>query len=56
MTLGTSSTAAKGANLAAGSVVAGHTPIGFVSPLPAVPLVKDGKLRALAVTGGLAIS
>ena len=40
-----------GANLAAGSVVAGHTPIGFVSPSAAVPLVKDGKLRALAVTG-----
>ena len=40
-----------GANLAAGSVVAGHTPIGFVSPSAAVPLAKDGKLRVLAVTG-----
>jgi tripartite-type tricarboxylate transporter receptor subunit TctC len=40
-----------GANLAAGSVVAGHTPIGFVAPSAAVPLVTDGKLRALAVTG-----
>jgi tripartite-type tricarboxylate transporter receptor subunit TctC len=35
--------------LAAGSVVAGHTPIGFVGA--GVPLVKDGKLRALAVSG-----
>jgi tripartite-type tricarboxylate transporter receptor subunit TctC len=39
-----------GANLAAASVVAGHTPIGFVSASAAAPLVKDGKLRALAVT------
>jgi hypothetical protein len=37
-----------GANLAAGSVVAGHTPIGFVGGSAAVSLVKDGKLRALA--------
>jgi tripartite-type tricarboxylate transporter receptor subunit TctC len=40
-----------GANLAVGSVVAGHTPIGFVAPTPAVSLIKDGKLRALAGTG-----
>jgi tripartite-type tricarboxylate transporter receptor subunit TctC len=33
------------------SVVAGHTPIGFTSPTAAVPQIKDGKLRALAVTG-----
>ena len=32
------------------SVVAGHTPIGFTSPTAAVPQIKDGKLRALAVT------
>jgi tripartite-type tricarboxylate transporter receptor subunit TctC len=40
-----------GANLAANSVVAGHTPIGFVGASAAVSLVKDGKLRALAVSG-----
>ena len=40
-----------GANLAVGSVVAGHTPISFTAPTPAVPLVKEGKLRALAGTG-----
>ena len=33
------------------SVVGGHTPIGLVAPAPAVPLIKDGSLRALAVTG-----
>lgn len=32
------------------SVVAGHTPIGMGAPTVAVPLVNDGKLRALAVT------
>jgi tripartite-type tricarboxylate transporter receptor subunit TctC len=32
------------------SVVAGHTPIGFTSPTAAAPQIKDGKLRALAVT------
>jgi tripartite-type tricarboxylate transporter receptor subunit TctC len=32
------------------SVVAGHTPIGMGAPAVAVPLVNDGKLRALAVT------
>src|SRR5262249_18449876 len=31
--------------------VAGHTPISFGAAAPAVPLIKDGKLRALAVTG-----
>ena len=39
-----------GASLAVGSTVAGHTPITFVSPTPAIPLVREGKLRALAVT------
>jgi tripartite-type tricarboxylate transporter receptor subunit TctC len=33
------------------SVIAGHTPIGFTSPTAAAPQIKDGKLRALAVTG-----
>jgi len=32
------------------SVVAGHTPIGMGTPTVAVPLINDGKLRALAVT------
>jgi tripartite-type tricarboxylate transporter receptor subunit TctC len=35
---------------AAASVVSGHTPIGFNSPTAAAPLIKDGKLRILAVT------
>jgi tripartite-type tricarboxylate transporter receptor subunit TctC len=39
-----------GGGLAIGSAVAGHTPISFGSMAPAVPLVKDGKLRALAVS------
>jgi tripartite-type tricarboxylate transporter receptor subunit TctC len=33
------------------ATVAGHTPISFGAAAPAVPLIKDGKLRALAVTG-----
>jgi tripartite-type tricarboxylate transporter receptor subunit TctC len=33
------------------SVVAGHTPIGFTSPTASSSQIKDGKLRALAVTG-----
>src|SRR6185503_16235162 len=35
---------------AAGSALAGHIPIAFTVITPAVPLVKEGKLRALAVT------
>ena len=38
-----------GANLAVGSTVAGHTPIAFVAPTASIPLIQDGKLRALAV-------
>jgi tripartite-type tricarboxylate transporter receptor subunit TctC len=38
------------AGLAVGSTLAGHTPIAFTSLPPAVPQVKEGKLRALAVT------
>jgi len=38
-----------GANLAVGSTVAGHTPIMFTAPTPAISLVREGKLRALAV-------
>ncbi len=37
------------ASLAVGSTVAGHTPIAFVATTPAIPLVRDGKLRALAL-------
>jgi tripartite-type tricarboxylate transporter receptor subunit TctC len=37
--------------LAVGSAVAGHTPISFGALPPAAPLIKDGKLRALAVSG-----
>jgi tripartite-type tricarboxylate transporter receptor subunit TctC len=36
--------------LAIGSVVAGHTPIGFTSPAAAVPQIAQGNVRALAVT------
>jgi len=38
-----------GGGPAIGSTVAGHTPISFGAMSPAVPLVKDGQLRALAV-------
>jgi len=33
------------------ATVGGHTPISFGALAPAAPLIKDGKLRALAVTG-----
>ncbi len=33
------------------ATVGGHTPISFGALAPAVPLIKDGGLRALAVTG-----
>ena len=39
-----------GGGPAVGATVAGHTPISFGAVTPAVPLIKDGKLRALAVT------
>jgi tripartite-type tricarboxylate transporter receptor subunit TctC len=39
-----------GGGVAISSAVAGHTPISFGSMAPAVPLVKEGKLRALAVS------
>jgi len=35
--------------LAIGSTLAGHTPLSFGTPPPALPHLKDGKLRALAV-------
>jgi len=40
-----------GSSLAIGSILGGQTPIGFTAPVVAVPLVRDGKLRALAGTG-----
>src|SRR5207237_1319132 len=39
-----------GGGPAAAAALAGHTPIAFTSPAAAVQLIKDGKLRALAVT------
>jgi tripartite-type tricarboxylate transporter receptor subunit TctC len=36
--------------LAIGSTLAGHTPLSFGTPPPALPHLKDGKLRALVVT------
>ncbi len=41
----------KGGGEALTSVLGGQTPISFGAIAPAVPLVKSGKLRALAVTG-----
>jgi tripartite-type tricarboxylate transporter receptor subunit TctC len=38
-----------GSGTAVASVVAGNTPIGFAALSSAVPLIQDGKLRALAV-------
>ncbi|MGK7870429.1 tripartite tricarboxylate transporter substrate-binding protein [Falsiroseomonas sp. E2-1-a20] len=38
--------------LAIGSAVAGHTPVSFGALPPAVPHVRDGRLRALAITSG----
>ena len=35
--------------LAIGSVVAGHTPLGFTALTPAISHIDEGKLRALAV-------
>ncbi|MBR1157286.1 MULTISPECIES: tripartite tricarboxylate transporter substrate binding protein [unclassified Bradyrhizobium] len=40
-----------GAAPATASVVAGHTPIGFISLAAVYPQVNEGRLRALAVTG-----
>jgi len=38
-----------GGGPAVGSTVAGHTPASFGAMAPALPMIKDGKLRALAV-------
>jgi tripartite-type tricarboxylate transporter receptor subunit TctC len=39
-----------GGGPAIAAVAAGHTPIGFNALTPAVPQIKDGRLRALAIT------
>ena len=39
-----------GSGPAIGSAIAGHTPIAFTGIAPAIPQIKEGKLRALAVT------
>lgn len=39
-----------GSGPAVQAALAGHTPIAFAALTPAVPLVKEGRLRALAVT------
>jgi tripartite-type tricarboxylate transporter receptor subunit TctC len=39
-----------GGNPAIQSVIAGHTPLSFQAIPPATALIKDGKLRALAIT------
>jgi tripartite-type tricarboxylate transporter receptor subunit TctC len=39
-----------GSGPAIGSTIAGHTPIAFTGIAPAIPQIKEGKLRALAVT------
>lgn len=44
----------KSGGLAIGSALAGHTPISFGALPPAVPHVREGKLRALAVTSKFA--
>jgi tripartite-type tricarboxylate transporter receptor subunit TctC len=33
------------------STLGGHTPVAFIALPPAAPLIKEGKLRALAITG-----
>jgi tripartite-type tricarboxylate transporter receptor subunit TctC len=38
-----------GASLAVESTLAGHTPITFVAPTPAIALVREGKLRGLTM-------
>jgi tripartite-type tricarboxylate transporter receptor subunit TctC len=40
-----------GGGTAVEATVGGHTPISFGAMAPAVPLIKSGQLRALAVTG-----
>ncbi len=39
-----------GAGPAIQSIAGGHTPIAFTSLPPAIPLIKDGQIRALAVS------
>lgn len=41
----------QGASPLINSTVGGHTPVAFIGLPPAMPLIKEGKLRALAVVG-----
>ena len=40
-----------GGGPAIAAVVGGHTPIGFSSPAASIPQIKEGNVRALAITG-----
>jgi tripartite-type tricarboxylate transporter receptor subunit TctC len=40
-----------GGSPAIAAVVGGHTPVGFTSPAASIPQIKQGNLRALAITG-----
>lgn len=42
----------KGASAAVGDVIAGNVQLLFINVLPALPHVKSGRLRALAITSG----
>ena len=41
----------QGASPLINSTVGGHTPVGYIGLPPSMPLIKEGKLRALAVVG-----
>jgi tripartite-type tricarboxylate transporter receptor subunit TctC len=41
----------KGGPAALNDILGGHVPIGFIGLTPALPLLKDGKLKALATLG-----
>jgi len=45
-----------GAGPAIQSVAGGHTPMAFTSLPPAIPMIQDGKLRALAVTAATRVA
>lgn len=45
-----------GAGPAVQALAGGHTPMGFVALPPAIPLIQDGTLRALAVTSAMRVA